>query len=69
LKQNKEQLSELSKDSVLMMRGMTLDNIPKFWQKITADYIQLSEMVLKELHSFASTYLWGKFIGSDFSEN
>jgi hypothetical protein len=52
----KEQLFELSTDSVLKMQGMGLD-VPEFWQKMEVHCKQLSNMARTELLPFASAYL------------
>jgi hypothetical protein len=53
----KEQLFELSTDSVLKMQGMGPHDVPEFWQKMKVHYKQLSNMARTELLPLASTYL------------
>jgi hypothetical protein len=54
----KEELFELSADTVLKMQGMGLHDFPEFWQKMEVYYKQLSNMALTELLPFTSTYLY-----------
>jgi hypothetical protein len=53
----KEELFELSADSVLKMQGMGPHDFPEFWQKMEVHYKKLSNMALTEILPFASTYL------------
>jgi hypothetical protein len=53
----KEQLFELSADSVLKMQGIGPHDVPEFWKKIKARYKQLSNMARTELLPLASAYL------------
>jgi hypothetical protein len=53
----KEELFELSADSVLKIQGMKRHDVPEFWQKMKVHYKQLSNMALTELLPFASIYL------------
>jgi hypothetical protein len=53
----KEQLFELSTDSILNMQGMGLHDVPEFWQEMKVHCKQLSNMARTELLPFASTCL------------
>uniref|UniRef100_K7FHT4 DUF4371 domain-containing protein n=1 Tax=Pelodiscus sinensis TaxID=13735 RepID=K7FHT4_PELSI len=53
----KEQLFELSADSVLKMQGMGLGDVAIFLQKMKGEYKQLSNMAFTEFLPFASAYL------------